>query len=345
MARQWRIEYPGALYHVFSRGNAKKDIFWSDRDRHLFLSLLETLSSRFHIDIYAYVLMTNHYHLLLKTHDANLSRAMQWFGTSFTRKFNLNNRQTGHLFQGRFKSIIVENDAYLLRLSCYIHRNPLRAGIAERLVDFPWSSFRFYTDKEKPPTWLLTQPILDQLSGKDRHKAYRIKVQQYSHEEKRIWEEVKHGLIIGSQNFVSDLKSRFLGDSKDEELPQHNSMFRDFKPEGIIKIGSETLDFDLEAARKAKKIGADEKDKRDLLIYLLWETGRLSNKEMGAIFGLTYSAISRCVKSIADRISVEPGLKDTLNSVLSSLHIINGGIMQNKGVVVRTHRSLTNCND
>ena len=142
MARQWRIEFPGAIYHVLSRGNGHQDIFFGVDDRLLFCDLLAELSERFNFEIYAYMLMGNHYHLLLKTRDANLSRAMQWFGTSYTRKFDINNQRSGHLFQGRFKSIIVENDSYLLRLSCYIHRNPLRAGIVDRLADFPWSSYQ-----------------------------------------------------------------------------------------------------------------------------------------------------------------------------------------------------------
>jgi putative transposase len=115
MARQWRIEYPGALSHVLSRGNGRQDIFLCDNDRQLFLDLLAELSQRFNLAIYAIVLMGNHYHLLLKSIDGNLSKAMHWFGTTFTRKFNMRNQTSGHLFQGRFKSIIVENDAYLLR--------------------------------------------------------------------------------------------------------------------------------------------------------------------------------------------------------------------------------------
>jgi REP element-mobilizing transposase RayT len=160
MARQWRIEYPGALYHVLSRGNGRRDIFLSDDDWSLFLSLLEELSDRFDIEIFAYVLMGNHYHILLRTLNANLSKAMQWFGTAYTRKFNISNHQSGHLFQGRFKSILVENDAYLLRLSCYIHRNPLRAGMVERLSEYRWSSYRYYAYKTKAPDWLKTKLIL-----------------------------------------------------------------------------------------------------------------------------------------------------------------------------------------
>jgi len=241
MARQWRIEFPGALYHVLSRGNGGQDIYLSDDDRHLFLSLLEVLSERFNIEGYAYVLMGNHYHLLIKTVDANLSRAMQWLGTNFTCKFNLNNHTVGHLFQGRYKSIIVENDAYLLRVSCYIHRNPLRATIVERLADYKWSSHRFYAYKKKPPAWLNTSAILNQLSGTDPHRAYRNKVQRYSEEENRFWEDVKHGLIYGSQDFVNDLKDKFLRDEKNVELPQHNSLFRDFDPELFLNNASNRL--------------------------------------------------------------------------------------------------------
>ena len=317
MARQWRIEFPGALYHILSRGNDRRDIFHSDDDRHLFLDLLGDLSERFNIEVYAYVLMGNHYHLLLKTVDANLSWSMQWFGTSFARKFNLNNHTSGHLFQGRFKSIIVENDAYLLRLSCYIHRNPVRAGIVDRLGDYPWSSYRFYAYKKKPPDWLKTDPILNQLSGEDRTKAYRIKVQQYSDEEGNLWEDVRHGLIYGGQDFVERIKTRFLGDQKDAELPQHNRLFRSFDSELLLNKAAKALDFDLEAARNSKKIGIGEKDKRDVLIHLLWKTGRMSNQEIGSCFRLTYSSISKIVSSVNDRIQNEKNLKaqfDVLNS-------------------------------
>jgi REP-associated tyrosine transposase len=240
---------------------------------------------------------------------------MQWFGTSYTRKFNLNNHIGGHLFQGRFKSIIVENDAYLLRLSCYIHRNPLRANIVERIADYPWSSYRYYAYKKKPPDWLKTNTILEQVSGADRHKAYRIKVQKYSNEQSSIWEDVKHGLIYGSQEYVSDLKGRFLENNKDVELPQHNSLFKEFDSALLLDLASRFLNLNVEAARNAKRIDADEKDKRDLLIYFLWKTGCLSNREIGAFFGLTYSAVSYCVKAINDRIGVEKSLKEKYNKL------------------------------
>ena len=98
----------------------------------------------FEIEVYAYVLMNNHYHLLLKTNKPNISKGMQWFGTTYTRRYNVKHKRNGHLFQRRFKNFLVENDEYLMLLSCYIHRNPLRAGIVRRLVDYPWSSYPVY---------------------------------------------------------------------------------------------------------------------------------------------------------------------------------------------------------
>ena len=202
MARPLRIEYEGAYYHVFSRGNKKQPIFHADCDRHTFLKTLSRMSERFDVTIFAYVLMNNHYHLLLRTNQANLSKAMHWLGTTYTTIFNFANSQTGHLFQGRFKSIIVENEAYLLRLSYYIHRNPVRAGITRRLIDYTWSSYPMYAYNRKSPHWLQTSLILSQfIPSDDSHKAYRQKVQEYAEEEISVLEDIKHGVICGSQAF------------------------------------------------------------------------------------------------------------------------------------------------
>jgi putative transposase len=278
---------------------------------------LGDLSERFNIEVYAYVLMGNHYHLLLKTIDANLSKAMQWFGTSYTSKFNLSNQLGGHLFQGRFKSIIIQNDAYLLRLSCYIHRNPLRAGIVERLADYRWSSYRCYGYGKKPLDWLKTGIILNQLHCQDPHKAYRIKVQQYSGEEGSLWEDVKHGLIYGGHEFVEDIKTRFLDDKKDVELPQRNRLLKTINSELLLEKASKLLDFEIELVRGNKKISHDDKENRDMLAFLLWKTGRLSNQEIGSYFNLTYSSISKIVSNFNNRLHAEKMLKskfDKLNS-------------------------------
>src|SRR5574337_565875 len=151
MARQWRIEFEGAYYHVLSRGNERRDIFTDDQDRVSFLEILEEMSERFDVEVHAYVLMNNHYHLLLRTNKPNISKSMQWFGTTYTRRYNLKNYRSGHLFQGRFKNFLIENDRYLTMLSCYIHRNPLRAGMVKRLAGYRWSSYPIYAYGKPSP--------------------------------------------------------------------------------------------------------------------------------------------------------------------------------------------------
>jgi len=193
MARAWRIEYEGALYHVLSRGNERQDIVVTDEDRILFINTVGEMGERFEIDLFAYVLMDNHYHLLFRTNRANLCRSMQWFGATYTKRFNLRHNRSGHLFQGRYKNMLVQNDAYLLRLSYYIHRNPLRAGMVRRVADYKWSSYRAYAYGKSHRSWLNTDAILMQFSNvEDKHQAYRESMQKYSKEEQCTWEDLRH---------------------------------------------------------------------------------------------------------------------------------------------------------
>jgi len=208
-----------------------------------------------------------------------------------------------------------------LKLSCYIHRNPIRAGIVERLADYPWSSYAIYAYRKKSPQWLKTKTILSQVSGENPYKAYRMKVQNYSDEKVSIWEDVKHGLIYGGREFIDEIKTRFLGDKKDAELPQHNSLLRTFDPELILKRASKHLDFNLEDALMSKRIGQDDIDNRDLMIYLLWRAGRLSNSAIGAYFGLTYSAVSRRVKIISEKITTSQAVRDKYQDLKSQIKV------------------------
>lgn len=321
MARQWRISFPGALYHIMSRGNERQEIFRSDEDRRMFLDLTGDFSERFQIDVFAYVLMDNHFHLLLRTREANLSKAMQWLGTTYTRKFNNRHDRSGHLFQGRYKSILVENDQYLLQLSCYIHRNPLRAGIVKRLAEYPWSSYLSYGYARKTPEWLNTELILKLMPDKiNPHAEYRKKIQQYSDETCNIWEDVQHGLIYGSEDFVTDIRSRFLSEDKNPELPQYNRLAKTISPLELLRRAAEALDFDFKAAAAAGKgIPPADRDKRDLLIYLLWESGQLTNQEIGSFFGLTYSSVSRRVTEIRKRLQQKKEFNDAFESLKSQI--------------------------
>ncbi len=303
MARQWRIEFSGALYHIMSRGNALQPIFLDDLDRRKFIVLLSELSERFSIEIYAYVLMGNHYHLLFKTLEPSLSKAMQWIGTTYTRRFNIRHKRSGHLYQGRYKSILIENETYLLQASYYIHRNPLRSGLIGRLADYPWSSYHYYAYKKNAPKWLKTKTILSLIQAKDENKAYRLKVQNYSDEKNKLWEDIKHGLIYGSETFIETIRTNFLSHSPEIELPQHNQIFFDHNSKDIIYQAAQLLNINLDQIKQKRRVCGQEKDNRDLLIYILWQKGRLSNQKMGQFFGLTYSAISKCAGNFQQRLS------------------------------------------
>jgi len=317
MGRAWRIQYEGGLYHVLSRGNERRDIFHDDRDRLTFLDVIAGMADQYHVDVFAYTLMTNHYHILLRTNGANLSKSMQWLALTYTRRFNNRHGRSGHLFQGRFKSIIVENDAYLMRLSCYIHRNPLRAGIVARLVDYPWSSYKAYAYGGKDPEWLVTKPILDQFEANDKHRAYREKVQNYADEEKKLWEDFRHGIMIGTTKFVESIRLKYLPENVDKELPQQRSLGRSISPGQVLEKAAWVLNCDLEVIRHSRRIPKSMKNDRDLLVYLVWKICRLPNEESGRLFGMTYSAISHILSSMRTRMQKETDLQARYNRLYS----------------------------
>ena len=321
MTRQWHIEFEGAYYHILSRGNERRNIFTDNDDRISFLEILGKMSERFEIEVYAYVLMNNHYHLLLKTNKPNISKGMQWFGTTYTRRYNVKHKRNGHLFQGRFKNFLVENDEYLMLLSCYIHRNPLRAKIVRRLADYPWSSYPTYAYGKKSPEWLRIAPILSHFDTKDKNTAYREMVQRYSREEKRIWEDFRQGLFWGSQKFIDRIKSNYLSEKPDVEVPQKRHVLRDTDPKTILEKAAKVLKCNTNDFLQSSKVSDSNKLNRDLLIYLLWSTGWYNNQEIGNLFGLGYSTISRRVTIMKSKISKEDEMSKRLEKIKSLIKV------------------------
>jgi len=319
MARPWRIEYEGALYHVYSRGNNHQNIFLSDDDQHLFLDTIGQMSERFDNDIFAYVLMDNHYHLLLRTTKANLSRSMQWLGTTYTRRFNLEHFQSGHLFQGRYKSILVQNNAYLMQLSYYIHNNPLRAGMVKRLINYRWSSYPAYAYNRRHPKWLDKDLIMSQIHGENNHRQYRENSQKYSDENRRIWEDIRHGFIFGSKKFVEQIKDRYIISGPDPALPQQKSIVKSADPEKLLENASKVLKCDPRRMKKSVRIIESDKLNRDILLYWLWQDGMYTNIQIGDLFGLTHSSVSRRVTIIRKKLTMEPNFQRRINTLKSQI--------------------------
>jgi len=173
MARPLRIEYPGAVYHVTSRGDGREDIYLSGKDRKMFLEVLSHVVERFGWVCHAWCLMTNHYHLMIETPEGNLSRGMRQLNGVYTQRFNRIHGRVGHVFQGRFKSILLEKDAHLLELCRYIVRNPVAAGMAKNATDWPWSSYRTTAGLEQAPVFACAGWVLEQFGGsRKRYQEY-----------------------------------------------------------------------------------------------------------------------------------------------------------------------------
>jgi len=286
MARPLRVEYPGAFYHVINRGNAGEKLFKSKKDRVKFLEYTEKTVERFTIKVHSYCLMKNHYHFLIETPEANLSQAVQWLNISYAVYFNRKHQRRGHLFQGRFKSILVDADEYLKHLSRYIHLNPVRAKVVENLSEYPWSSYPAFIGKVKRPEWLETGWLLSQFGKRERQaiKNYKnfvenIDIQALENPEK----DLTGGFILGTPDFVNWVKETFLSlRSEEKEIPQLKKLKPTLRAESIV----ETVCREFVCSREAVlKKGRKKNMARDVAIYLARELTKESGKNLGEYFG------------------------------------------------------------
>jgi len=304
MARPLRVEYPGAFYHVINRGNAGENIFRSTRDREKFLDYLETAIERFSLRIYTYCLMTNHFHLLLETQLPNLSQAIQWVNVSYAGYFNRKYQRHGHLFQGRFKSILVDADEYLKQLSRYIHLNPVRANLIEHPGEYKWSSYPTIIGKTKEPEWLESTWLLSQFGTKKKQATanYKKFVEEANiHDLKNPAEDLSGGFILGSVDFVVWIKEAFLSNRSDEnEIPQ----LKELKPRIKIDQIIETVcrDFNCKIETILPK-GRKRNDARDVAIYLARVLSGEKGKKLGKYFGnISGAAITRRYNYLINKI-------------------------------------------
>ena len=206
MARPLRLEFPGAIYHVTTRGNARAAIFLDDEDRQCFMDVLGECIERFHWLCHAYCLMDNHYHLLIETPEGNLSFGMRQLNGIYTQRFNPRHGRIGHVFQGRFKAILVERESYLLELCRYVVLNPVRAGMVANAAQYPWSSYPAMTGATPTPEWLYTDWLLSQFAN-DRATARR-KYAQFVSEgigAASPWVALKGQVLLGTEAFVENL--------------------------------------------------------------------------------------------------------------------------------------------
>jgi REP element-mobilizing transposase RayT len=310
MARPWRIAYENALYHIFSTGNEKREIFHSAQDRVTFIYLAGRMAERFRIDLFAYVLMPNQYDLLLRTQNPNLARAMHWLGTAYTRRFNLRHSRSGHLFQGRYRSTLVENAECLAELSGYIHLKPVRLRFVQDPADYPWSSYNAYAFGTPLPIRIDTGFILSVLSGPDVHRAYREMALKSGQPGARARYKLHHGMLFGSHAFVDEIRRTYLDAAPHPDMPSQRKVFCDQDPQKVLEEAAAAI-----GPTEYAAIGDCELSQSDLQLLFLWRTGFFKNRDIGSFFGMSQSAVSRRVKTFEERIKGNPSLSAILEAM------------------------------
>jgi putative transposase len=285
MARPLRIEFPGAYYHIVSRGNEQRKIFNGSKDREQFLLYIGAAHDRFSAVIHCYCLMDNHYHLFIQTPLGNLSRIMHYINASYTAYFNRIHRRFGHLFQGRFNGILVEPSSYAMELSRYIHLNPVRANIVKKAEDYRWSSYRFYLGVSDKPEWLDTDLILSYF-GKvkfQRIQQYRNFIQEaIGKKYENPLNKAVGSVLLGSELFVNEIKEKYINDAEvSRDLPSIRSLKRKSSVEEIVKT--------IEKESGIKDNGLLKK----VAIHISHRYSDMYLKNMGDYFGVSESAVSQ----------------------------------------------------
>ncbi|MCJ7778062.1 MAG: transposase [Sedimentisphaerales bacterium] len=283
MTRPLRIEYPGAFYHVINRGHRQETIVMDERDKERFLSCLERMARQFSVLVHSYCLMTNHYHLILETPEGNLSRALQWLNVSYATYYNRRHHYVGHLFQGRFKAVLVDAGEYLEALSRYIHLNPVRAGIESYAWDYTWSSCRYFVGSQNVPGWLEVNRILAGFS-RSRREAKQLYAAYLSEADPaNPLDDVVGSSLLGPKHFIEWVKSTFLSERKtDREIPQ----LKELKPRPDVETIVEEVAKHFKVTPEHILIsGCKHNIGRDVAIYLSREFSRLSCQQLGRYFG------------------------------------------------------------
>ena len=304
MPRKPRIHFPGALYHVTLRGNARQDIFFEDADRYRFYLLLQGVIERFGCRVHAFCLMTNHVHLAIQVGEIPLSRIMQNLSFRYTRWVNWRRNRSGHLFQGRYKSVLVDADAYLLQMVGYLHLNPIRAGIAADPEDYRWSSHRAYLGREQIP-WLTVDPVLSQFSAslpKARKLFEAFVADRLGEGHRREFHGGKNdGRILGQDTFVETV----LMEAEEAPLAKPD-LEAVLKAVGILyDIGGD----DLAAAGQGVRIS----EARAMAAWAVRELSAATLTELGKRIGRDVTSLSSAVRRLMTRARAEEAVAGRMN--------------------------------
>jgi len=295
MARPYRLQSENCFYHITSRGNDRKKIFLNDTDFEKFLEYIVTAKGKYDFYLLAYVLMSNHYHLLIKTTRPNLSKIMHYINGSYTTYFNVKREKSGHLFQGRYKSLVIDAESYFKELTRYIHLNPIRAKMADNPGDYKWSSYQAYIGRKRKDKHIDKQEICKYLDM--TRESYRLFVlngisgrEKEEREEYDIFKDVYGGFLLGRVGFIKEKLKELKVQVESDEISYRKELNVGIEPERIIA----------EVARRYKKKPEELKNSRtkpaiekQVAIYLIRKHTGLTNGEVGKIFKMRAQAVSK----------------------------------------------------
>lgn len=336
MARPLRIEYPGAYYHVTCRGNERREIFADDLDRKRFLEILAESKEIYGVEVHGYVVMANHFHLLVMTPEANLQKFMHRFNTSYTVHYNRRHRRSGHLYQGRYKAILVDADNYLLELSRYLHLNPVRLKryfqleVKEKrkiIRTYPWSSYRGYVYLKHRQPFVIYSTVLEMVGGRDDRegrKGYADFVMGGILQDMNItfWQGVRGQAVLGSDDFVDWIYERFLAHRKVDrkEFPGLWELRK--RPETIEEIAREVArEFEVEEASLYRRRGVNRVARSVLMeLSCLHLVRRMSLAVIGReLGGVSVSALSQNRSRLAERMKDDRQLRQRFQKLERAL--------------------------
>jgi len=309
MARPLRIQGEGLLYHITSRGDNRKKIFISDNDFNKFLEYVKLSQDKYKFYLYAYCLMDNHYHLMIETSQPNLSKIMQYINTSYTIYYNKKRNKCGHLFQGRYKSILVEADVYFNELTRYIHLNPVRAGIAAKPDKYCWSSYNDYLKGRSDIIDMSRLKVLLDMNI-DQYQSF---VASSIDNQKDFFKNIHAGIILGGKDFIKEQigELNLLAIEKDFA---HKKRICCVDYEAIISAVAKVYKVKPGILFKAVKKPLVAKK---TAVYLLKRYSGLTNQEIGAMFGISYSAVSKINKDMQRIVEEERGIKKDIDIIMS----------------------------
>ena len=294
MSRPLRIEYENAFYHVMNRGRGRENIFLSDNDFKYFLHCIEQASFRFNIEVHSYCLMTNHYHLLIKTPDANLGRAMKHINGLYTQYFNRVHNTDGALFRGRYKAVLVDADNYLLHVSRYIHRNPIETNIplVEELAKYKWSSYPAFIRRGSTPKWLVRDFIFSLQGKKRKYAAYKQFVEYENNKEISAFYSAKKLLsVLGCEDFIENIKDYIAKSDSERKL-----VAKKHSADDVIAYLVQHFNVEVDEIITVKKGRKEKNLPRWFAIKLCQDLTGLNLQALADVFNVKhYSAISKTV--------------------------------------------------